>query len=279
MSHRNARTLKSTGFTLVEILIVVVILGILAAIVIPQFTNASQAARASQLTAQLQTLRSQLELAQIEHQGVYPTLQGNTAATWAPLTTKTVRDASYTTAAANAVQFAGPYLQKPPVNAFLKDSTLNSSIGSEATQRLDLRRDRRQHPRQRRLARRGQGDEPWVWTSTTPPPIPVATCRPAADRHHRFGTRGPPAAGSLRPAPRGLFRVRLRVQEVPHARPPLHQRRPRPSSPCSSRRTSGCSSPAPPAPASLAKSTPRASATPPSGRSRSSRASRRRTRS
>ncbi len=36
-----ARTRKS-GFTLVEILIVVIILGILAAIVIPQFTNASQ---------------------------------------------------------------------------------------------------------------------------------------------------------------------------------------------------------------------------------------------
>ncbi len=133
MSHRNARTLKSTGFTLVEILIVVVILGILAAIVIPQFTNASQAARASQLTAQLQTLRSQLELAQMEHQGVYPTLQGNTAATSAPLTTKTVRDSSYNAAAAGAVQFAGPYLQKPPVNAFLSDSTLNTSIGSEAT--------------------------------------------------------------------------------------------------------------------------------------------------
>jgi len=36
---------KKSGFTLVEILIVVVILGILAAIVIPQFTEATNAAK------------------------------------------------------------------------------------------------------------------------------------------------------------------------------------------------------------------------------------------
>ena len=48
------------GFTLVEILIVVIILGILAAIVIPQFTSASSDARQSSLTSQLQTLRSQV---------------------------------------------------------------------------------------------------------------------------------------------------------------------------------------------------------------------------
>ncbi|MEL7087296.1 MAG: prepilin-type N-terminal cleavage/methylation domain-containing protein, partial [Planctomycetota bacterium] len=62
----SARTLKAKGFTLVEILIVVVILGILAAIVIPQFTSASESAKASSLVTQLQSLRSQLELYQLE---------------------------------------------------------------------------------------------------------------------------------------------------------------------------------------------------------------------
>src|SRR5438105_15431211 len=61
------RTKKQGGFTLVEILIVVIILGILAAIVIPQFTSASQDARKNSLASQLQTLRSQIELYKLQH--------------------------------------------------------------------------------------------------------------------------------------------------------------------------------------------------------------------
>ncbi|HEB61227.1 MAG TPA: prepilin-type N-terminal cleavage/methylation domain-containing protein [Phycisphaeraceae bacterium] len=60
------RNRKNQGFTLVEILIVVVILGILAAIVVPQFTNASQSATVSSIESQLQTVRGQLELFRIQ---------------------------------------------------------------------------------------------------------------------------------------------------------------------------------------------------------------------
>jgi general secretion pathway protein G len=66
------RTRRVTGFTLVEILIVVVILGILAAIVIPQFTSASQEAIKGALSSQLQTISSQVELYRVRNAGALP---------------------------------------------------------------------------------------------------------------------------------------------------------------------------------------------------------------
>jgi prepilin-type N-terminal cleavage/methylation domain-containing protein len=66
--HNAARN----AFTLIEILIVVVILGILAAIVIPQFTNAADDANESGVKSQLQTLRSQIELYRAQNAGTNP---------------------------------------------------------------------------------------------------------------------------------------------------------------------------------------------------------------
>ncbi|MBX3357636.1 MAG: prepilin-type N-terminal cleavage/methylation domain-containing protein [Phycisphaeraceae bacterium] len=68
------RTRVRKAFTLVEILIVVVILGILAAIVIPQFTNASQEAQIGNVQTQLQTIRSQVELFRVRNNGTSPDL-------------------------------------------------------------------------------------------------------------------------------------------------------------------------------------------------------------
>ena len=61
------------GFTLVEILIVVVILGILAAVVVPQFTNAADDARNGNIETQVSTIQNQIELYRAKV-GNYPTL-------------------------------------------------------------------------------------------------------------------------------------------------------------------------------------------------------------
>ncbi|HRQ76114.1 MAG TPA: prepilin-type N-terminal cleavage/methylation domain-containing protein [Phycisphaerales bacterium] len=53
---------NNRAFTLIEILIVVVILGILAAIVIPQFSEASTTAQQNAANSTFQTVRSQVEL-------------------------------------------------------------------------------------------------------------------------------------------------------------------------------------------------------------------------
>src|SRR5256885_14184739 len=112
-----ARTRKS-GFTLVEILIVVIILGILAAIVIPQFTNASQDARESALLSQLQTLRSQIELYKLQHMDVLPDLVTN----WNPMTTKT----DINGAPNKKPNDFGPYMQSAPTNPINTLSTVTN---------------------------------------------------------------------------------------------------------------------------------------------------------
>lgn len=62
-----------TGFTLIEVLIVVVILGILASTVLPQFTAASSDAQQSALEQDLHTLRSQIQMYRMDH-GAFPAL-------------------------------------------------------------------------------------------------------------------------------------------------------------------------------------------------------------
>ena len=98
---------KRSGFTLVEILIVVVILGILAAIVIPQFTEASTEAKLSSLCTDLQTLRSQIELYKIQHNDVPPSFAAFTAQMTAQTDITGAAGTDY-----------GPYVQKIAVNQF-----------------------------------------------------------------------------------------------------------------------------------------------------------------
>ncbi len=64
---------KAPGFTLVELLIVVIILAILAAIVVPQFSSSTEDAKISALDNTLANVRSAIDLYRQQH-GDYPGL-------------------------------------------------------------------------------------------------------------------------------------------------------------------------------------------------------------
>jgi prepilin-type N-terminal cleavage/methylation domain-containing protein len=63
------------GFTLVELLIVVIILSVLAAIIVPQFTSATVDAKEAALDANLARVRSAIELFHAQHNNFYPGAQ------------------------------------------------------------------------------------------------------------------------------------------------------------------------------------------------------------
>ncbi len=124
---------KNSAFTLVEILIVVIILGILAAIVIPQFTEASNDARRSSLLSDLQTLRSQIELFKIQHNDMLPgyvRADDGTLGSWSADTLET-QLTTQTDVNGNAGTQFGPYLQKFPTNQFVSaDGDQVGEVGS-----------------------------------------------------------------------------------------------------------------------------------------------------
>jgi prepilin-type N-terminal cleavage/methylation domain-containing protein len=101
---RSART----GFTLVEVLIVVVIMAILAATIIPQFNNSTDDAKSGTNQFNVHTLRSQIELYRAQHNGALP------GPTLVELTKSTDINGNQGT----GVNFPyGPYIREIPLNS------------------------------------------------------------------------------------------------------------------------------------------------------------------
>ncbi|MFQ5561772.1 MAG: type II secretion system protein [Nitrospinota bacterium] len=127
------------GFTLVELLIVVIILAVLAAIVIPQFTSSTDEAKDAALKTTLSEMRNAIELYYHQHNSTYPgfnkAADGTAGGAASDFTAQLTLYTSVTGQTANTKDVTykyGPYLKKSvlpsnPVDG-LNTLVLNSGL-------------------------------------------------------------------------------------------------------------------------------------------------------
>ena len=113
------------GFTLVEIMIVVVIVGMLAAIVVPQFTHATEDAKDGALRMNIYRVRQQLEVYKHHHRG-YPSL-----ANFEGQMLKGTNEAG-DVGEIGGVNFKyGPYMMEVPKNSYTNGNVVSGgTVGS-----------------------------------------------------------------------------------------------------------------------------------------------------
>ena len=101
---------KRHGFSLLELVIVVVILGIIAAIAIPRMSRGSEGAADSALKGNLAVMRNAIDLFIAEHDGVIPTA-ANIGSSLTMYSDKAGTDFSATR---DTTHYFGPYIRSIP---------------------------------------------------------------------------------------------------------------------------------------------------------------------
>lgn len=101
---------KRQGFTLVELLVVIVILAVLAAVVLPKFASSGQRSKESALKSDLTLLRNAVQMFKTDT-GAYPASLADLAVTTAPAK-GLASDGTQATIAAG--DWHGPYITTVP---------------------------------------------------------------------------------------------------------------------------------------------------------------------
>jgi prepilin-type N-terminal cleavage/methylation domain-containing protein len=135
------RSLGSAGFTLIEMLIVILLLGILAAIIVPQVSVSTDDAKLSSLKTDLSQIRGAIEVYYAQHANTWPGVKdinggdpadADAAATafLQQLTRYTAADGTVSNSKDDTHRY-GPYLKgNLPPNPFNKKSDVTCDIAT-----------------------------------------------------------------------------------------------------------------------------------------------------
>ena len=113
----NGKNVRSAGFSLLEVLIVVLVIGILAVAIIPQLSNTKSEAQVATARFNLRTIRSQIELYKLQHEGRVP------SADLHELTGYTNSTGAYTAEAGPSFPY-GPYFISLPMNPLARSRAI-----------------------------------------------------------------------------------------------------------------------------------------------------------
>ncbi len=118
-----SKNCRRNAFTLIEVLIVVIIMAVLAATIIPQFSSSTADATQTTMQFNLHTMRSQIELYKMQHLGLLP---GAPAGDFtAQMTSETNTYGVVNMGASDPATYPlGPYMQEVPLNPLNNLSTV-----------------------------------------------------------------------------------------------------------------------------------------------------------
>jgi len=115
------RNQRRNAFTLIEVLIVVIIMAVLAATIIPQFSQSTDDAMNSSVDFNLHTMQTQIEMYRFQHNGSWPEFDN--------VVTQLTEATNVSGGTTGDTRF-GPYMQEIPANPFNESNEIVAGDGS-----------------------------------------------------------------------------------------------------------------------------------------------------